>query len=110
MKKDYLDQFLNEQEQAKISQFVMDDVMREAVKKVLLFGLYNSGTIEKGKIHDPMHNFALVKAADADVGDKELADYVRACYQGINAIELGFGDLARYKLEEIKPEKSNPAR
>lgn len=110
MTKSYLDQFLNEQEQAKISQFVVDDVMREAVKKVLLFNLYHAGTLEKGKTHDPMHNYALVHASDPKVGDKELADYVRACYQGVNMIDHGFGDLARYRLEEPKPDKPNQAR
>lgn len=110
MQKDYLDKFLTELEQQKISQFVMDDDMREAVKKVLLFSIYNSGTLTKGKPHDPMHNFALVAASDVRFNNEKLGEFVRSAYQGINALELGFSDLARYKLEEMPPLKKNEAR
>lgn len=110
MKKEYLDQFLDKIEQEKISKFVEDEKMFEAVKKVLLFSIYYSGTLRKGKKHDPMHNFALVSASLKGIKNEELGELVRAAYEGINALELGFSDLARYKVEPISGEKENPAR
>lgn len=108
--KKYLDEILTDTEQQKVANFVMDEVQFEAIKKVLLFSVYNSGVIVKGKKQDYMHNPALVMASNPKMTDKELADYVRACYQGLNAIELGFSDLMRYKLEEMPKNLVNPAR
>ncbi len=110
MKKEYIDGILTDIEQQKISNFVMDEELFEAVKKVLLFSVYNTGVIVKGKPQDHMQNCALVMASNPKLTDKELADYVRACYQGLNAIELGFSDLLRYKLEPMPKDLGNPAR
>jgi hypothetical protein len=109
MKKEYLDEFLTELEQKKIETFVSDKEMFEAVKKVLLFSIYNSGTIVKGKSHDPMHNFALV-AASTGIKNEQLGEFVRSAYQGINAVVLGFDDLMRYGPIPIEKVKSNDAR
>lgn len=108
--KEYLDQFLDKVEQEKISQFVEDKKMVEAVRKILLFSIYFSGTLTKGKKHDPMHNFALVAASMKGIKDQELGGLVRAAYEGINALELGFSDLMRYKVELPSEDKENPAR
>ncbi len=110
MDKKYLDAILTDLEQQKISQFVMDEEMVGAVKKVLLYYLYYSGTVKKGVDIDPMENSALVFASNVKVSDKELADYVRAVYQGLNALELGFNDLEKYKLEPMLKIKKNQAR
>ena len=108
--KKYLDSVLTPLEQEKLAAFVMDEEMKQAVKKVLLYHLYYSGTVQKGVDIDPMENCALVYASNVKVTDKELADYSRAIYQGLNAIELGFSDLERYKLEKMPEIKGNPAR
>jgi hypothetical protein len=110
LNKKYLDSVLTNLEQEKISQFVMDEVMKAAVRKVLLYHLYYSGTVKKGLEIDPMENCALVYASNIKVTDKELADYSRAIYQGLNALELGFSDLERYKLEKMPEIDKNPAR
>ena len=110
IKKEYLDQYLTKAEQEKIGQFVQDETMREAVKKVLLFSVYSSGVVKKGKKHDPMHNFALVAASIKGLNDGQLGRLVRSAYEGINALELGFSDLERYRPEEKEEIKENPAR
>jgi len=106
----YLDEILTELEQQKVSQFIMDEDMKRAVKKVLLYHLYYSGTVKKGIDIDPMENCALIYANNPKISDKEMADYSRAVYQGLNALELGFSDLERYKLEEMPKLERNPAR
>ncbi|MDD5013911.1 MAG: hypothetical protein PHW73_02270 [Atribacterota bacterium] len=110
LKKTYLDQFLTKAEQEKIAKFTQDEVMAGAVKKILLFSVYNSGVMSKGKDHDSMHNFALVAAQNKSFDDAQLGRLVRSAYEGINALELGFSDLMRYKPEQEVEEKENPAR
>lgn len=110
MKKEYLDEFLTDVEQQKLNSFCQDDEMFGAVKKVLLFSIYNSGIIKKGKPHDPMHNFALVAASIKGIDNEALGELVRSAYEGINALELGLADLLRYKLEEMPDLKINKAR
>jgi len=110
LNKKYLDEILTELEQQKVSQFIMDEDMKRAVKKVLLYHLYYSGTVKKGIDIDPMENCALIYANNPKISDKEMADYSRAVYQGLNALELGFSDLERYKLEEMPKLERNPAR
>ena len=110
LKKEELDKIFTEVEQQKISQFAMDEDMSRAVKKVLLYHLYYSGTIKKGIDINPVQNCALVFSNNPKMTDKEIADYSRACYQGLNAIEIGFDDLARYKLEPMPEIKKNNAR
>lgn len=110
LEKGYLDQFLDKVEQEKIAKFVEDEKMFEAVKKVLLFSVYYSGTLKKGKKHKPMHNFAVVAASNKGIKDEQLGSLVRAAYEGMNAVELGFSDLLRYKVEPKVEDKENPAR
>jgi hypothetical protein len=110
MTKDYLDAFLTDIEQKKIEKFVEDKDMFEAVKKVLLFSIYNSGIINKGKPHDPMHNFAMVAASNHGIKNEQLGEIVRSAYQGINALELGLSDLMRYSPIPVEIKKENPAR
>ena len=110
LKKEYLDSFLTKLEQEKLAKFTQDEVMAKAVKKVLLFSIYNSGVIVKGHDHDSMHNFALVAASNKGLDNEQLGNLVRAAYEGINALELGFSDLMRYKPEEEVEGKENPAR
>jgi hypothetical protein len=108
--KEYLDQFLDETEQAKLAQFVMDEIMREAVRKVLLFDLYNCGTIKKGKVHRSHINFAFLAADNNQLSDEKLGNEVRACWKGIDMIAGAFNNMLMYKLEPMPEVKSNPAR
>lgn len=110
MKKEYLDKFLDKAEQEKINAFVEDEIMFEAVRKVLLFNIYSSGTLLKGKPTDPLYNFALTLACVKNARNEEVGADVKAAYQGINALELGLNDLKMYRLEKMPEMKKNPAR
>ena len=47
---------LSKEEQAELEKFNQYPMMKQAVKKVLLFGIYNNGTLEPGKEADPTVN------------------------------------------------------
>lgn len=105
-------EILNDLEKAAVQMFYEHETMREAVKKVLLRQIYDCGTLKPGKPADPLKNIALVFVSrEPNATDEQVGRKLRAIYEGINAIEVGFGELANYKKEEDKPKpKENPAR
>jgi hypothetical protein len=105
--------YLDDVEVVKIQTFCADEKMKEAVKKVLLFGLYNNGTLKKGKKADPLQNtaFGLFFAKKGQVSNEELGQDLRAVAEGINLIENAYNKLHTIKapVTSDKP-KVNIAR
>lgn len=106
--------YLDDQEKQAIDRFNKDDVMKEAVRKVLLAGLYENGVLKKKKAASPLYNFALSLAngSNGEFTDEQIAKRLRAQWEGILAVEKGFTELARITLvkEEAGDNKPNPAR
>jgi len=97
---------LSDVETEKVAQFNDDPVMKEAIRKVLLAGVYHNGVIEKGEKHDPSRNAALTMAFRAinqglPVSNQDLGENVRAIAQGVKQIEVAFG-----QIEKIRPSTS----
>lgn len=87
---------LTELEIAKIEAFNADEVLVEAVRKVLLQGIYTHGTIQKGFKAEPLKNGALSLAAQATnnpITDELLGQHIRGVWAGVNALENAFKDL-----------------
>ncbi len=100
---------LTPKEILKIERFCSDSVMSEAVKKVLLAGLYSHGVIKAGKEHNPLQNgaFALASlAVNNPIPDAEIGAHVRAMWAGINALENAFNQLNKIKSEKETPVES----
>ena len=70
---------LKDVEKAQVERFYNNEVMREAVKKVLLAGVYQSGTLKEGKPADPTRNaaFSLVSNVPGISNDQLGADLGR---------------------------------
>ena len=96
--------YLSELEQTKIEAFCKDEVMYNAVKKVLLQAVYSHGVLEAGK--EPMETkmnyaFSLVsKSLTNPIPDELLGQNLRAMWAGLNALELGFNELQEIKVKE----------
>jgi hypothetical protein len=102
---------LNDVEQAAVTAFYANEGMRESVKKVLLAALYTNGTLKPGVTTDPLKNLALVHVSQhPELSDEQVGANLRALYHGINALEVGFNNLANYKKVEPKEKKENKAR
>lgn len=100
---------LDEQEETYIQQFVENERMREAVKKVLLAPLYGHGVMKKGKRAMSYSNW--VFNGSLKNTNENLGALVRARAEGIAMVEEGFELLSRYKKQENKVEnKINQAR
>lgn len=100
-----MEKYLTDLEVAKIEQFCADEKMYDAVKKVLLAGIYTHGTIQKDFIPDPLQNGAF-SLAQYSVGnpipDEVLGQHIRGMWAGINAFKLAFD-----KLDDIKSPKES---
>lgn len=113
-KKELLQAVLSDQEQIAIQMFVDNDVQREAVKKILLWGVHNTGTIKKGEYVDPTRNFAwgIVQAAQAQGLDNEtIGRRMLAAWEGMQTVQSAWQELELFKLQPEKTSKEgNPAR
>lgn len=107
----------NEQEKIEIQKFVGNEVMVQAIKKVLLFPIYGEGVLVAGQaVGDPAMNFALSKClqsiqVDPKITDEMLGQNLRADTQGLRYIELGFKELEKFKtVAPVKKDDTNKAR
>lgn len=103
-----MNEYLTDLEVAKIEAFCSDKDMYEAVKKVLLQHIYEQGVLKQGIAHNPLKNraFALAQhATENPMTDEILGQHVRGLWEGVNALESGYGELQNIKTE--KPIKSN---
>lgn len=91
-----------ELEISKIEQFCADTEMFNAVKKVLLAGIYTHGTIQRGFTPDPLKNGALslVHLSTANpVTDEVLGQHIRGVWEGLNALQNAVQNLQSIKSE-----------
>ena len=104
--------YLNEQEVVKIEAFCKDEVLFDAVKKVLLKTLYNSGTVEKEKkvdIRNSAFNF-IANPANSEASNEKVGENLRALFAGVQEIANGFAELKTIKKKvKVKEEKENKA-
>lgn len=106
--------YLNENEIAKIETFCRDEVMYNAVKKVLLQGIYTHGVLQKGVKPEPSKNVTLSLVQHSlsnPIPDSEIGAHLRAIFAGLNALENGFNDLdsIKSKTDEVVESPYNEA-
>jgi len=103
-------EYLSDLEIAKIKSFVEDKAMFEAVRKVLLKGIYENGTLVPGKKANATRNFALTFNIDPKIKNEDLGADLRATVQGISFVELGFTELEKVSPAPVKSplQQDNP--
>lgn len=111
-KKVLLDEMLDDQEKLAIQMFIDNPVQAEAVKKILLFSVYEAGMLKKGQPANPLRNFALSFVSNQlDATNEQIGQKLRASWEGIQFIESAWQELELYKKQEpTSPKKENPAR
>ncbi len=96
---------LNQIEKEKIVIFNADEVLCNAVRKVLLASFYTNGTLRKEFKPNPLRNGALGLAmmavgGTAVLSNETLGEDIRGIAQAINLMEVGFQELAKIKNKE----------
>lgn len=87
---------------SKIEQFCKDEEMFNAVKAVLLAGIYTHGTIQRGYTPDPLKNGALSLvhlATTNPISDEILGQHLRGVWEGLNALQNAIQNLRAIKSE-----------
>jgi hypothetical protein len=95
---------LTDLEKSKVFQFMQDENMVEAVRKVMLASMYSNGTLRQDADANPLTNaaFALVALASSGQGtisNADLGEDLRGLYNGVQLMERGFKRLSEVKLE-----------
>lgn len=101
--------YLSDLEIVKIETFMADTVMAEAVRKVLLSGIYEHGVVKAGQKHDPLQNGALALAAlstNNPIPDEQLGQHIRGVWAGLNALENAFRSLSNITSKKAEPVES----
>lgn len=103
---------LSDNEKQSIEAFCNNKTMYNAVKKVILSGIYEQGTLKEDEDPNPLENAAFHLASLSiknPIPDEMVGQNVKAMFAGINALEVGFNKLESFKqVKKGKPEK-NPA-
>lgn len=108
----------NERKIELLTQFNENAELKEAVKEILLEGVYGNGVIKQndGEKHNPMKNWA-IHIANAAIMDPAITPAmvgakVMGCAEGINFIEQGFKHIEENYKPKIESEgdNKNPAR
>jgi len=88
----------------KIEQFVADEAMFNAVRKVLLSGIYTHGTVQHNFTPDPLQNgaFSLVSLAPTNpIPDEIIGQQLRAQWSGVNALKNALDNLKNIKSNGV---------
>ena len=109
--------FLSEIEQAKVTSFLNDPILVEAVKKVLFKPIFTSGVLVAGKPAEALQNFALnvyktnVDGTNEMYSDEELGKLTKVRRLAIELVITAFRELELLKkVEGAKLESKNKAR
>lgn len=104
---------LSDLEIAKIEAFCADKEMFEAVKKVILAGIYSHGTIQENYVHNPLVNaaFSLVSlSSENPIPDEIVGQHLKSVWSGIRAMKIAFDELESIKnKQESVPSDYNEA-
>lgn len=114
MAKAYLEKILTDLEKVEVEKFAGNEVMVEAVRKVLLAGLYANGTLRQGLNADPLANAAFLLVAykkEQKLSNEEIGADLTALWEGINALEAGLSALKEFAPKKAEDkQKENPGR
>ena len=111
MTKEQLNSFLSENEQKALVQFNGSEVMKEAVRKVLLFGIYQNGVLKRDIPANATQNAAFWMVSNMPTAsNEEVGSELKAVWQGINALEHAFDEIGKFQTEQKVEQKMNKAR
>lgn len=103
--------YLNEQEVEKVIAFNEDPIMKQAVKKVILEGIFSIGVLEAGRDADNRNwAYNLAGLNDMAMSNEVVGGLLKATAKGFGALEDGFKRIEEFKRKAKEDnEDKNPA-
>ncbi len=93
--------YLSDEEKELVVAFTKNNKMSEAVRKVLLAGIYDNGTLKPEERAQPTRNFALklfFSHQGETISDEALGQDLRGCAMGITMLESAFNKMIEMSL------------
>lgn len=106
-----MNNYLNDQEKNAVISFRSNQVMFDAVKKVLLHTITHQGTLKEGETPEPT-NWVFGIGANtlgSTPTNEQLGEELKASLRGLSFLQDGFKKLGEVQVELPKKEKKNPA-
>ena len=108
---------LSEKEKKQVENFVKNEIMFEAVRKVLLQGIYTDGVMRKDDKAEPHKNFMFEILGSqmnlqGGTSNEAIGQNIKAKWEGIRIVELAFKELETLVESPKKKDKEaiNTAR
>ena len=103
--------YLNQAEQERLEVFYDDEVMREAVKKVLLANIYQAGVLKKGEsANDKNWAYNLGGLNDMVMDDEKVGHMLKITSKALGVVGDAFTRLSAFsKVETPGKVEGNPA-
>lgn len=98
-------ELLDPAEVGQVEAFNDNPILKQAVRKIILFPLYHSGTLKQGQAANPMLNWiAGFLSADPKATNEEVGLEVKVRYAAIELLEGAFNELEKVRrVAEDKP-------
>ena len=105
-----LNKSLNDNERAKLVIFNKDEVLKNAVQKVLLSAIYNTGTLGEGEPAGEDKNWCYSCDFDGQATDEVVGQRLRVKIAALSHLENAWKELNAFQdeIKEVK-EDENPA-
>ena len=106
-----LNRILSESEKKQLVDFNKNEVLKGAVKKVLLYNIYGSESMEAGETPaQDKHWVYGMPTLDMKVSDEEVGRMVRVKVSALSFLEDAFRELESFNVEiGEQAEEENPA-
>jgi len=103
---------LDEYERKKLESVASDDVVMNALKKILLYTIYSAGSLHKGKKpYNPTENVLLSFGANMNLTHEEKGRIAESMVTGVTIVEQGFRALEMFKkLPDSPKQEANPQK
>lgn len=101
--------FLSELEQNKLQTLADDEIMLEAIKKILFDGILNQGVQRSNEASLQNRNWVFGLDQTGTMSDDEFGRAVRVRAEALVLVERSFSEILTLKLREEKQETVNPA-
>lgn len=102
-------EYLSPEEKSRLIAFNQDEGTKNAVKKVLLYSIYQAETLKKGEPAGLDKNWVYGVDQDGQATDEEVGKKVRIKIAALAFIESAFEEVGNYRAEVTPSEEPNPA-
>lgn len=107
----FLKSFISDIEWDQLSTLANNELLLNAVQKVIMASVYYNGTLRKNITPDPMRNGALSLAlSNETITNEALGQDIRAVAEGARMVQLGFDKLKTFKTVLEQPTGSGTGK